>query len=101
MSVLRVEFFGGLRVTVKDAVDAELTVGFSARLLAYLALNADSETSREVLCDLFWNPPDSEEISKITEESSRQSLRQALHELRRLIEPPPIEKGSLPYRYAE
>ena len=86
MSILRVEFFGGLRVTVKDAVDAELTLGFSARLLAYLALNADSETNREVLCELLWEG--------IPLESSRQSLRQALHELRRLIEPPPIEKDT-------
>lgn len=83
---LRIEFFGELRFTVKDAVENEVMHGVTARLLAYLALHSDHETSRELLCELLWEG---------TPESARQSLRQALHELRKHLEPAPIEKGSL------
>ncbi|MCX6378259.1 MAG: BTAD domain-containing putative transcriptional regulator, partial [Armatimonadetes bacterium] len=83
---LRIELFGELRFTVKDAVENEVMSGVTARLLAYLALHSDHETSRELLCELLWEG---------TPESARQSLRQALHDLRKHIEPAPIEKGSL------
>lgn len=86
-TTLRVEFFGGLRISVKGVVDEELTPSVAPRLLAYLALHANKEASREALCDLLWE--------NVPEESARKSLRQALYELRGILTLSPMDKDDL------
>lgn len=58
-----------------------------AALLAYLALNPKRVHTRDEIAELLWPEAD--------EATSRRNLRQALHTLRKVLEPPTIPAGSV------
>ncbi len=84
---LRIEMFGGFRCSIDGESPIEVPPGYITRLLTYLAVHPNQEIPKETLCDLFWEGVDPA--------SARQSLRQALYELRHIIEKPPFVKESL------
>lgn len=77
MKKLSIRLLG--RLEVSDANDDVLTVSGSKQqgLLAFLALNGDQPPSRDRLIALFWGDR--------FDEQARQSLRQALSKLRKLV----------------
>src|SRR5579885_2117004 len=73
----RIELLGRLRLTL-DGAERPLPPGRKSRaLLGYLAVHRDTELPRARLAGLFWG--DAEEAR------ARQSLRQALSEVRRCL----------------
>src|SRR5436190_24288720 len=76
----RIELFGGLRAVREERVVTHFPTQKAASLLAYLALTAGRRQqphSREELTELLWPEHDTE--------AARNSLRVALHALRRQL----------------
>ena len=78
MAQVRISLFGPLSVTGPDGAPAPITGAKLQGLLAYLALNMDSPPSRDRLTAIFWG-------ERFTDQA-RQSLRQTLVKLRKLLE---------------
>lgn len=88
MAVLcRVEMLGRLRAVLPTGPIDRFRTQKAAWILAYLALRPGQRVPRERLVDLFW--PD-QDLS-----AGRDSLKNALSVLRRQIEPPGVEPGSM------
>jgi predicted ATPase len=77
--MLRVHLFGRLEIWGADGNSVQLSTRKVEQLLAYLWLHRDRPQPRERLAGLFW--PES------SERRARLSLRQALHDLRKSLEP--------------
>src|SRR5579871_870432 len=85
--LLHIEMFGSLRVLLPGKAPVEMPPHQVEALLAYLALHPGRQHTREELVALFW--PDE------APETARHRLRTALHTLRRHLEQPPFEAGSI------
>ncbi|HZT41780.1 MAG TPA: tetratricopeptide repeat protein [Chthonomonadaceae bacterium] len=83
----RIEMFGGLSVHRPGRTIARFKTRKTAILLAYLAFYPDRTHPREELVENLW--PDSEP------DAGRTNLRVALNSLRRQLEPPGTEAGSV------
>ncbi|MBI3947293.1 MAG: winged helix-turn-helix domain-containing protein, partial [Armatimonadetes bacterium] len=83
----RIDLLGGLRVTHGERVLARFRTEKTGALLGYLACHPGTGHPREALADLLW--PDSDP------EASHNSLRVALSSLRRQLEPPGVDPGTL------
>ena len=83
--VCTITLFNGLQVQRGDRRISRFRTYKTGALLAYLAFYPNVSHSREVLADLFW--PDSE--------AGRLSLRVSAGSLRRQLEPPDTEDGSI------
>lgn len=83
----RVQVLGGLALRRGDAVVTRFESRKVGALLAWLALHMDRTTAREELIDLCWPEEDLA--------VGRQRLRQALSSLRRQLEPPGMDAGSV------
>jgi len=77
MARLKIRVLGGFEASL-DGRELKFPTRHSRLLLAYLALAADKNHSREKLATLFWGDR--------AEEQARASLRQTLYRLRRLLE---------------
>src|SRR5690242_12276628 len=88
MAQLRAYFLGPLQVTRDD----QHVTGFESdkmrALLAYLLIETDRPHRREALAALLW--PDQ------TDMAARQSLRQALYNLRHILRPAEADHGAPP-----
>lgn len=88
MSVLcRVEMLGGIRAVLPTGPVDRFRTQKAAWILAYLALRLGQRVPRERMVDLFW--PD------LDLPAGRDNLKNALSILRRQIEPPGVEPGSV------
>lgn len=77
MAIISIRLFGPLEFTAENKVITNLLNDKERALLAYLVKESDCPQSREALGSLFWpNRP---------ERAARQSLRQALYQVRRLM----------------
>ena len=77
---VQVRLFGGFRLSTDgQAVDGPWTARLQS-LVAYLLLHRDAPQPRARICSAFW--PDA------SESSSRNNLRQLLHQLRRVLPEP-------------
>lgn len=85
--VWRVELLGGLRARSSFGEISRFRTRRVGMLLAFLALHVGRSFSRDELAELLW--PDTEE------EVGRRNLRQALHSLRKVLEPPAVPAGSV------
>jgi predicted ATPase/DNA-binding SARP family transcriptional activator len=85
--IWRVEMFGTLRATRDDQNLTRFRTRRVAILLAFLSYYRTREYTREELGEMLW--PEQEE------EAIRRNLRQALHSLRHVLEPPPLPAGSI------
>jgi DNA-binding SARP family transcriptional activator len=83
----RIELLGGLRAQRGDRVVTRFRTQKNVLLLAYLALYSQHPQPREVLIELFW--------PEIDPELGRNNLRSSLHALRRELEPPGSEAGTV------
>lgn len=83
----RIELLGELRATAGSQILTRFYTHKIGGLLAYLALHPDRAHPREELATLFWEDADTEQ--------GRVSLRTALASLRRQLEPPGVEPGSV------
>src|SRR5579871_5063350 len=83
----RIELLGELRAILGKRVLTRFYTHKIGGLLAYLALHPDRPAPREELSALFWPEADAEQ--------GRISLRTALASLRRQLEPPDLELGSV------
>ena len=83
----RIELLGWLRATRGPLVHMKFATQKISGLLAYLALHPDTAFAREELAELFW--PDAPGAT------GRQSLRVALHAIRRALEPSGTDPGSV------
>jgi predicted ATPase/DNA-binding SARP family transcriptional activator len=83
----RIELLGELRACCGSQVHTRFTTHKIGGLLAYLALHRDRSHPREELIALFWPEADLDQ--------GRISLRTALASLRRQLEPPGREPGSV------
>ncbi len=77
MARLSLQLFGAFRATLDGAVLSGFDSDKTRALFVYLAVESDRAHRRETLAGLFW--PD------VLESSARQSLSQALTNLRRLL----------------
>jgi DNA-binding SARP family transcriptional activator len=77
MARIRIELFGGLRITCGASPITSVNTSRLQSLLAYLVLHSGSPQSREHLAFQLW--PESEEAQ------ARTNLRQLLHHLRRAL----------------
>jgi predicted ATPase/DNA-binding SARP family transcriptional activator len=87
MTCLRIELFGGLRVTLGERSIFRFRTKRAGSLLAFLALHPDQGHAREMLAELLW--PEGER------DASLHNLRTALSSLRRQLEPPGTAPGTL------
>ena len=78
MTKLSIDVLGTLQVSMDDEPISALESVKVRALLAYLVVEADHPHHREALVGLFW--PD------FPEESARHNLRQALFNLRSILE---------------
>lgn len=78
---------GTLRVTGNDSVVTRFRTRRVALLLAYLAFFRNRLHFRDEVGEMLWPEQDGEVI--------RRNLRQALTSLRHVVEPPPIQAGSI------
>jgi DNA-binding SARP family transcriptional activator/TolB-like protein len=83
MSTISIRLFGTLDVRGPDGEPIRIVGTKLQGLLAYLALNLDMPPSRDQLMTLFWG-------DRFTEQA-RQSLRQAISKLRKLLDHGPDE----------
>jgi len=83
----RILLFGGLQAQLGEWTLSRFPTAKTGALLAYLAYYPDRTHSRETLAEMFW--PDRDPTA------ARNSLRQALAALRRLMEPPGVPSGSV------
>lgn len=79
---LRIELFGGLRLTAGGEVPTEISGQQTGALLAHLALNLHRNCARDEILARIW--PEEKE------EDSRPRLRQSTYSLRKLLEEPPF-----------
>jgi predicted ATPase/DNA-binding SARP family transcriptional activator len=86
-SILRVEMLGTFEAKARGGVISKFRTRRVAMLLAYLALHTKRVHTRDEIAELLW--PDAEEAT------SRRNLRQALHSLRKVLEPPALPSGSI------
>lgn len=77
MAELRVELFGGLRVTTAAGREIRITARKAQALLVCLALRPGTAVARDYLASLLWDDTDAE--------LARASLRQALATIRRCL----------------
>ena len=82
-----IQLLGGLAATQHNTRIERFRSRKVATLFAYLAIHTGVPTSRELLGEMLW--PD-EEI-----DTSRNRLRVTLASLRKQLEPPPMESGSV------
>src|SRR2546423_514267 len=82
-----VELFGGLRVSQPGRAVTRFRSHKTAGLLAYLVFFREQRPSREVLIEQFW--PDA------YPDAGRHSLNVSLTSLRRQLEPPGVDSGSV------
>lgn len=82
-----VELLGEVRVRGRDADIRHFESRRAAALLAYLSLFPGIRHSREVLMDRIW--------PEASETAARNRLKQALSSLRRQLEPPGVEPGTV------
>ena len=87
-SVWRVEMLGGLQARAHGLTVSRFRTRRVAMLLAFLALHRDRFHSRDEITELLW--PDADDP-----EAARRNLRQALHSLRKALEPPSMPAGSV------
>ncbi|NLB96468.1 MAG: AAA family ATPase [Armatimonadetes bacterium] len=87
MSVCRIELLGALRVHCAEREITRFRTQRTGALLGYLALSYPRACIRDHLVEAIW--PDAEP------ESGRHNLRTALSSLRRQLEPPGVEPGSV------
>src|SRR5688572_1201861 len=83
----RIELLGWLRVSRGPLVHAKFATQKITSMLAWLALHPGATLAREELAELLW--PDAPGAA------GRQSLRVALHAIRRALEPPGVAPGSV------
>ena len=87
MSVCRIELLGALRVHCAEREITRFRTQRTGALLGYLALSYPRACIRDHLAEAIW--PEAEP------ESGRRNLRTALSSLRRQLEPPGVEPGSV------
>jgi predicted ATPase/DNA-binding SARP family transcriptional activator len=84
----RIQLFGKIVAQRGDLTIDRFATRKNAELLGYLATSPGSSFSRQHLCRVLW--PDSEDL-----DAARVRLRQAISSIRRQLEPPGIETGSV------
>jgi predicted ATPase/DNA-binding SARP family transcriptional activator len=87
VSVCRIELLGALRVHCAEREITRFRTQRTGALLGYLALSYPRACIRDHLAEAIW--PEAEP------ESGRRNLRTALSSLRRQLEPPGVEPGSV------
>lgn len=85
--IWRIELFGQPRVVGSGLVIDRFESRRAVALLAFLALHSETRHPREVLADRIW--PDA------PIDNARNRLKQALASLRRQLEPPGVQTGSV------
>src|SRR5215470_8763592 len=85
--VWRIELLGWLRAARGSDVHTKFSTQKTASLLGYLALHPGGAFTREELAEQLW--PDA------PGRTSRHNLRMALHVIRRVLEPPDVDPGSV------
>lgn len=86
-SLWKVELLGTFEAKSRGRVVSRFRTRRVASLLAYLALHPKRVHTRDEIAELLW--PGSDDVS------SRRNLRQALHSLKQVLEPPSIPAGSV------
>lgn len=85
--IWKLEMLGTFEAKSQGRVVSRFRTRRVASLLAYLALHPKRVQTRDEISDLFW--PGSDEAV------GRRNLRQAIHSLKKVLEPPPAEEGSV------
>ena len=86
-SIWRVEMLGTFEAKARGSAISRFRTRRVAMLLAYLSLNTKRVHTRDEIAELLW--PDADDAT------SRRNLRQALHSLRKVLEPPAFPVGSV------
>lgn len=86
-STWRLEMLGTLQAVAHGRTVSRFRTRRVAMLFAYLALHGNRAHAREEVADLLWPEAD--------ESAARRNLRQAVHSLRQVLEPPHVEAGSI------
>ncbi len=83
----KLEMLGTFEAKAQGRVVSRFRTRRVASLLAYLALNPKRVQTRDEIAELFWPGTD--------ESTGRRNLRQAIHSLKKVLEPPSVAEGSV------
>ncbi|HEY3779627.1 MAG TPA: BTAD domain-containing putative transcriptional regulator [Fimbriimonadaceae bacterium] len=84
----RIQLFGQISARRGDRTEDRFATKKNAELLGYLAMSPGCAFNRKHLCNILW--PDAEDV-----DAARVRLRQAITSIRRQLEPPGVEAGSV------